>query len=99
MWPFNIFGINCQAVNQALIRQELLLKEILMNQEELVVQLNLSKTLNAQLVALIVSLQAAIENANTHNVTPEVEAAITDLIAAQKAALPAEAAPTDPATV
>jgi len=47
MWPFNIFGMNCQAVNQALIRQELLLKGILMNQEELVVQLNLSKALNA----------------------------------------------------
>lgn len=95
MWPFNIFGINCQAVNQSLIRQELLLKEILMNQDELLVQLSLSKSLNAQLIALIQSLQTAIENANTHNVTPEVESAITDLIAAQKAALPpAPEAPT-----
>lgn len=88
MWPFNIFGINCQAVNQSLIRQELLLKEILMNQDELLVQLNLSKALNAQLVALITALQTAIDNANTHNVTPEVEAAITELLDAQKAALP-----------
>jgi len=40
-------------------------------------------------------LQTAIENANTHNVAPEVEAAITDLLAAQKAALPPET--TEPA--
>jgi len=91
IWPFNTkrdCGFDCQTTNNYFLRQELLLKEILMNQDELLVQLNEANALNANMVALIQGLQAAINNANTHNVTPEVEAAINELLDAQKAALP-----------
>lgn len=88
MWPFTKnCGCDCQTANSFFLRQELLLKEILMNQDELLVQLNEANSLNTNLVALIQGLQAAINNANTHNVTPEVEAVINQLIVAQKAAL------------
>ena len=72
------YGLHCRAVIRSLKRQELLLKEIIMNEKQLLDQINAANAKVEKITGEIRVLKTAVENSK--EVSPELAAAAAQLM-------------------
>lgn len=72
-----------------------------MNQEELLAQINAANAKTEKIIGEITALKTAVENASVHDVSPEVQAALNQLLSNLQVAddLNPDAAATEQAAV